>query len=61
MSRSTPRDGLSVGCRIGYQLRMLGLTIFGPAQLGEGNDPKVRLAREREARVAAAKAAREGR
>lgn len=61
MSSSRSSQGLSVGYRIGYQLRMLGLTIFGPAQLGEGNDPKVRLAREREARVAAAKAAREGR
>jgi len=61
VSSSRSSQGLSVGYRIGYQLRMLGLTIFGPAQLGEGNDPKVRLAREREARVAAAKAAREGR
>jgi hypothetical protein len=53
--------GLSVGYRIGYRLRMIGLTIFGRAQLGAANDPKTRLAREREARVAAAEAAREQR
>ncbi|MHA3834580.1 hypothetical protein ACXR8F_02545 [Terrabacter sp. AAH1] len=60
MARSKSK-GLSVGYRIGYRLRMIGLTIFGPAQLGEGNDPKTRLAREREARVTAAEAAREQR
>ena len=58
MARSKSK-GLSVGYRIGYRLRMIGLTLFGPAQLGEGNDPKTRLVREREARVAAARAARE--
>jgi hypothetical protein len=38
---------------------MLGLSIFGPAQLGESNDPKERLRRERAAREAAAASARE--
>ncbi|GAB3878397.1 hypothetical protein [Terrabacter terrigena] len=52
MARSRSK-GLSVGYRIGYRLRMIGLTLFGPAQLGEGNDPKARLVREREARVRA--------
>lgn len=55
---SSRSKGLSVGYRIGYRLRLIGLTIFGPAELGEGNDPKARLAREREARVARARAAR---
>ena len=59
MSISRSRDGLSIGYRIGYRLRLIGLTIFGPAQLGEGNDPSARLARERAAKVAAARAARE--
>ena len=59
MSRSSPRDGLSVGYRIGYRLRLVALTVFGPAQLGEGNDPTARLARERAAKVAAARAARD--
>lgn len=59
MSRSS--KGLSIGYRIGYRLRMIGLTLFGPAQLGEGNDPKLRLAREREARQARARTARRAR
>ena len=59
MSRSTPRDGLSIGYRIGYRLRLVALTVFGPAPLGVGNDPTARLARERAAKVAAARAARD--
>ena len=58
MSRSGSSAGLSIGYRIGYRLRLIGLTLFGPAQLGEGNDPKARLERERAARVA--RAARQG-
>ena len=58
MSSSRTHEGLTVGYRVGYRLRMIGLTIFGPAELGEGNDPKARLARERTAKVAAARAAR---
>ena len=58
MSSQRSSEGLSIGYRIGYRLRMLGLTIFGPAQLGESNDPKARLVREREARVARARATR---
>jgi hypothetical protein len=61
VSSSWDRQGLTVGYRIGYRLRMIGLTIFGPAQLGEGNDPKTRLERERAARVAAGRAARASR
>ncbi len=57
MSKSS--KGLSIGYRIGYRFRMVALTIFGPAQLGEGNDPVSRLERERAAKVAAARAARE--
>jgi hypothetical protein len=48
-SKST---GLSIGYRIAYRLKMIGLTLFGPAQLGESNDPKARLVAERQARVA---------
>ncbi|CAN7253622.1 hypothetical protein LJR027_000978 [Terrabacter sp. LjRoot27] len=61
MSSSKPRDGLSIPYRIGYRLRLIALTVFGPAQLGEGNDPTARLARERAAKVAAARAARDAR
>ena len=60
MSRSA-NEGLSVPYRIGYQLRMLGLSLFGPAQLGEQNDPKTRLFKEREAKVKAARARRQAR
>ena len=54
-------EGLSMGYRIAYRLRLIGLSLFGPAQLGEGNDPKRRLERERDAKVATARAAREKR
>ena len=60
MARGFGSSGLTLGYRISYRLRMIGLTIFGPAQLGEGNDPKLRLERERAQRVAAARARREG-
>ena len=56
---SSRSKGLSVGFRIGYRLRMIGLTLFGPAQLGEGNDPKARLVADREARLARARAERQ--
>ncbi|MEO6999767.1 MAG: hypothetical protein ABI112_16965 [Terracoccus sp.] len=60
MARGFGRSGLSLGYRIGYRMKLIGLTIFGPAQLGENNDPKLRLQRERAERVAAAQARRQG-
>ena len=59
MARSTRNEGLGLGYRAHYRLKVIGLTLFGPAQLGEGNDPKLRLERERAAKVAAARASRE--
>jgi hypothetical protein len=59
MSRKSDNEGLSLGYRIGYRIRYIGLHVFGPAQLGETDDPHVLLRRERAAKVAAAKAARE--
>lgn len=59
MASSRSRGGLSIGYRIGYRLKMIGLTLFGPAQLGESNDPKARLVAERQARLARARAERE--
>jgi hypothetical protein len=56
MARSSRRRRLSLAYRIGYQLRMAGLSLFGPAQLGERDDPKARLQRERAAREAALQA-----
>lgn len=58
MATGFGKSGLTLGYRITYRLRMIGLTIFGPAQLGEGNDPKIALERERAQRVERVKARR---
>ncbi len=51
-------EGLSLRYRIWYQIRYLGLHVFGPAQLGDQEDPQARMRRERERKVAAARLAR---
>jgi hypothetical protein len=51
-------EGLSVGYRILYRIRYIGLHVFGPAQLGDTDDPHARMRRERERKVAAARRAR---
>lgn len=48
-------DGLSLGYRIGWRLRKIAMTFFGPAQLGS-DDPTRKLYAEREAKIAEAKA-----
>jgi hypothetical protein len=53
-------EGLSLGYRILYRIRYIGLHLYGPAQLGDRDDPHVRLRRERERKVAAARARRSG-
>jgi hypothetical protein len=53
-------EGLSVGYRILYRIRYIALHLFGPAQLGDAENPHVRLRRERERKVAAAQARRGG-
>lgn len=50
-------EGVSLGYRIVYRIRYAGLHVFGPAQLGAEADPQARLKRQREAKVAAARAA----
>lgn len=55
MAEGFGKSGLTLGYRITYRLRMIGLSVFGPAELGEHNDPKVALARERARRVAKAR------
>jgi hypothetical protein len=52
------REGLSLGYRIMYRIKYAGLHVFGPAQLSPQADPQERLRRRREAKVAAARAAR---
>ena len=61
MSKRADREGLSLGYRIMYGIKYLGWHLFGPAQLDEENDPHMRLKREREAKVAAARQARRAR
>jgi hypothetical protein len=58
MSRKGESEGLSIGYRISYRIRAIGLSIYGPAQLGDADDPLVRLRRERAAKVEAARARR---
>jgi hypothetical protein len=58
MSRRSGSKGLSIGYRISYRLRAIALTLYGPAQLGDAEDPIVRLRRERAAKIAAARAGR---
>ena len=48
-------DGLSLGYRIGWRLRKIMMTFFGPAQLG-AEDPTQKLYAEREAKIAEARA-----
>ena len=40
-------EGLSLGYRILYRIRYVGLHVFGPAQLGDAEDPHARMRRER--------------
>ena len=51
-------EGLSMGYRVGYRLQMAMWEVFGPAQLGAGDDPQMRLRRRRDAKVEAARVAR---
>jgi hypothetical protein len=53
-------EGLSLGYRVLYRIRYVGLHLYGPAQLGDAEDPHVRLRRERERKVDAARARRAG-
>jgi hypothetical protein len=58
MATKADREGLSLGYRILYRIRYIGLHMYGPAQLGEEDDPHMRLKRERQAKVDAARRAR---
>jgi hypothetical protein len=58
MGKKADREGLSLGYRIMYRVKYFGWHMFGPAQLGEQNDPHMLLKREREAKVEAARRAR---
>jgi hypothetical protein len=60
MSRKADREGLSLAYRIGYRVKWIGMHLYGPAQLGDAEDPHRRLERQRAAKVAAARKARGG-
>ena len=49
-----PRTGLSVPYLMGWHVRRVMLTLFGPAQLGSSSDPIERLKQERRERSARA-------
>ncbi len=51
-------EGLSFGYRILYRIRYIGLHLYGPAQLGDTEDPHARLRRERARKVDTARRAR---
>jgi hypothetical protein len=51
-------EGLSLAYRILYRIRYIGLHLYGPAQLGDAEDPHARLKRERERKVADARRGR---
>jgi len=55
MGTKADREGLSLWYRLGYQLRYSMLHLFGPAQLGDAEDPHVQMQRQRAAKVAAAR------
>jgi hypothetical protein len=48
-------EGLSWQYRVLWRIRYAGMHMFGPAQLGEADDPHERLKRERTAKVARAR------
>jgi hypothetical protein len=58
MGSKAEREGLSVGYRLLYGIKYVGCHLFGPAQLGEEDDPHMKLRRERLAKVEAARKAR---
>lgn len=61
MGNKADREGLSLWYRIAYRLQYLGLHVFGPAQLGDTDNPHLQLQRRRAAKVAAARQKRAGR
>lgn len=57
MARSD-HEGLSVWYRLGWRVRYVLTSVFGPAQLSTSEDPQSQLLRERAERVVASREAR---
>jgi len=55
VNASADNEGLSWGYRLLYRIKVIGLSVFGPAQLDDRDDPRSRLRRERAAKVEAAR------
>lgn len=54
-----PKEGLSILYRMGWQIRRVVFTVFGPAELGAASDPVQRLTVERRRKSAEAVAKKE--
>ena len=61
MSKKPENEGLSWAYRLFWRFKYLLLHIYGPAQLPDHADPRRHLERQRAAKVARARAAREAR
>jgi hypothetical protein len=48
-----------MGYRVMYRIKHAGLSVFGPAQLSEEQDPRRRLERQRAAKIEAARQRRQ--
>ena len=51
MDRSSRNEGLSLWYRFSWRVRYMLVNVFGPARLGDDNDPAAVMRQERQARV----------
>jgi hypothetical protein len=58
MDRTSRNEGLSHWYRFSWRVRYIGVNVFGPARLGDDNDPAAMLRRERQDKVEQAHRAR---
>ena len=59
MGKKADRQALSLGYRILYRVKYIGMHMYGPGELGDQEDPHMRLKRERQAKVDAWRRAQE--
>jgi hypothetical protein len=58
MDRTSRNEGLSLWYRFRWRVRYILVNVFGPARLGDDNDPAAALRRERQDKVEQAHRAR---
>jgi hypothetical protein len=51
MDRTSRNEGLSLWYRFRWRVRYILVNVFGPARLGDDNDPAAALRRERQEKV----------